>query len=119
MRRLSILAALAVFSCVIIRAADWPALAGGPQRNGWARSERTINPANVSQLQLLYKFQAANQSRPRSSLTAPIVDGNLITYLGFKEMLVFGSSSGKVFSRDADLNKPLWEAQLGYKSEVP
>jgi outer membrane protein assembly factor BamB len=47
------------------------------------------------------------------------VDGNLITYLGFKEMLVFGGSSGKIFSVDADLNKLLWEAHLAYQSSTP
>ncbi len=54
---------------------------------------------------LLYKDRAGNPSRALSSLTPPIVNGNLITYRGFKEMLIFGGRADKVFSVDADLNK--------------
>jgi outer membrane protein assembly factor BamB len=92
---------------------------GGPQRNGWARSERLIDKTNVSTLKLLYKVRAEIQSRGSHSLTAPIVNGNLITYRGFKEMLIFGASSDKVFSVDADLNKALWESRVGNRADNP
>jgi outer membrane protein assembly factor BamB len=100
-------------------AADWPMPGGNPQRNGWAGSERQLNKANVSGLKLLYKYQTDNQSKGLNSLTAPIINGNLITYRGFKEMLMFGGSSDKVFSVDADLNKPLWESHLPYRASTP
>ena len=87
---------------------------GNPQRNGWAASERQITKANVSALKLLYKYQTDNQSRGTSSLTSPIISGNLITYLGFKEMLMFAGSSDKVYSLDADLNQLIWEANLPF-----
>lgn len=93
-------------------AADWPMPGGNPQRNGWAASERQITKANVNTLKLLYKFQTDNRSRGNISLTTPIVSGNLITYRGFKEMLMFAGSSDKVFSLDADLNQPIWETNL-------
>jgi outer membrane protein assembly factor BamB len=92
---------------------------GNPQRNGWAGSERKITKANVSGLKLLYKYQADNVSHGLNSLTAPIVNGNLITYRGFKEMLIFAGSSDKVFSVDADLNKLIWETQLSYRASTP
>lgn len=92
---------------------------GNPQRNGWAASERQINKANVSGLKLLYKYHTDNQSGGLSPLTAPIINGNLITYRGFKEMLIFAGSSDKVFSVDADLNKLIWETQLPYKASTP
>ncbi len=110
---------VAAAGCLLISAADWPTLSGSPERNGWARSERILNSHNIGSLQVLYKFHAANQSRGLDSLSAPIVDGNLITYLGFKEMLVFGGSSGKVFSVDADLNQLLWVAHLGNQTPPP
>ncbi len=92
---------------------------GNPQHNGWAGSERRISKANISALKLLFKYQTDNQSRGLASLTAPIISGNLITYRGFKEMLMFAGSSGEVFSVDADLNKLIWEAHLPYAGSKP
>ncbi|MDQ2711211.1 MAG: PQQ-like beta-propeller repeat protein [Acidobacteriota bacterium] len=106
-----------VTAAALVWAADWPMLSGGPQRNGWAKSERLIDKSNVSSLKLLYKFQAQNVSRGLNSLTSPIINGNLITYRGFKEMLMFGASSDKVFSVDADLDMPLWTSNLELRGE--
>ena len=92
---------------------------GNPQRNGWARSERYIKKENVSGLQLLYKYKADNLARGLNSLTPPIINGNLITYRGFKEMLIFGGSSDKVFSVDADLNMLLWQSRIEYRGDKP
>lgn len=100
-------------------AADWPMPDGNPQRNGWAASERQINKANVSALKLLYRYQTDNRSRGTDSLTAPIISGNLITYLGFKEMLMFAGSSDKVFSLDADLDQLIWETNLPFTAGKP
>src|SRR3569833_2256588 len=85
---------------------------GNPQRNSWAGSEQQLNKGNIAQLKLLYKYQSDNASKGSAALTPPIISGNLITYRGFKEMLMFAGSSGKVFSVDADLNRLLWEATL-------
>ncbi len=103
----------------LVWAADWPMPAGNPQRNGWAGSEREITKANVANLKLLYKYQSDNESRGSNSLTSPIIDGNLITYRGFKEMLIFAGSSDKVFSVDADLNELIWESNLPYAAAKP
>ena len=115
-KKILIPAALAAFIAlltpVLIWSADWPTQSGSPQRTGWARSENTLTKQNIHLLQLLYKHQTDNQARGLNSLSSPIINGNLITYLGFKEMLVFAGTSGKVFSVDADLNKLLWEKEL-------
>ena len=113
MRRAPLVVTLALLGCLLTVAADWPTQSGGPQRDGWAKSEALLNRANVGTLKLLYKFRADNSSRGLYSLTPPIIDGNLITYKGFKEMLIFGGSSDKVFSVDADLNKLIWESPFG------
>jgi outer membrane protein assembly factor BamB len=97
---------------LVVCGADWPMQGGNPQHNGWAKGESLISKANVAGLKVLYKYRADNASVGLNSLTAPIVDGNLITYRGFKEMLIFGASSDKVFSVDADLNKLIWESRL-------
>jgi outer membrane protein assembly factor BamB len=100
-------------------AADWPMPGGNPQRNGWAGSERQITKANVGTLKLLYKYVTDNTSRGLDSLTAPVINGNLITYLGFKEMLIFAGSSDRAYSVDADLNKLIWEARFPYAAAKP
>jgi outer membrane protein assembly factor BamB len=108
-----------ILFAVAVWAADWPMPGGNPQRNGWAGSERLISKANVSSLRLLYKYQSDNQPNGLATLTAPIINGNLITYRGFKEMLVFAGGSGKVFSVDADLNKLIWDTNLPYTASDP
>lgn len=118
MRNLRLAAFLAAVTGALILAADWPMQSGNPQRNGWARSERFIKKENVSGLKLLYKYQADNISKGLNSLTPLIINGNLITYRGFKEMLIFGGSSDKVYSIDADLNKILWEFRLETKADT-
>ncbi len=114
-----LVAFLVAVTSMLILGADWPMQSGNPQRNGWARSERFIKKENVSALKLLYTYQADNLPKGLNSLTSPIINGNLITYRGFKEMLIFGGSSDKVFSVDADLNKTLWESRIEYRGDKP
>jgi outer membrane protein assembly factor BamB len=105
--------------CLGIYAADWPTESGSPQRDGWAKSETAFTRENVKGLELLYKYQADNQSRGPNALTTPMINGRVITYLGFKEELVFGGSSDNVFALDADLNRPLWKRHFDYLSDKP
>ncbi|MDQ2712951.1 MAG: hypothetical protein M3Y24_12125 [Acidobacteriota bacterium] len=119
MRTFWLIAVAVAATSLLILGADWPTQGGSPQRSGWARSERLIDKSNVSALKLLYKYQADNVSSGANSLTSPIIDGNLITYRGFKEMLLFGASSDRVFSVDADLNKRLWVARLRNAGDKP
>jgi outer membrane protein assembly factor BamB len=100
-------------------AADWPSLSGNPQREGWAKSEKAFNRENARNIELLYKFRVENQARGLSALTGPIVNGMLITYLGFKEMLVIGGSEDNVFAIDADLNRRIWNRHFEYKGNKP
>jgi outer membrane protein assembly factor BamB len=121
-RRFGASLGLSVFTVALVFtmwAADWPMPGGNPQRNGWAGSERQITKANVGTLKLLYKYQTDNTSRGLDSLVAPIINGNLITYLGFKEMLIFSGSSDRAYSVDADLNKLIWETRFPYAATKP
>lgn len=99
-----------MLGCVLFRAADWPTQSGSPQREGWAKSERVLSKTNVADLKVLYQVRPEGNSA--SILSAPIINGNLITYKGFKEMLVFSANSSRVYSVDADLNKPIWESRF-------
>lgn len=119
MQKFSLAALSALVACTIIWGADWPSHGGNPQRDGWAKSEKAFTKENAGKIELLYKFKAANQSRGLASLTSPLINGNLITYLGFKEMLVVGGSSDNVFSVDADLNRVIWKTHFDYKADKP
>jgi outer membrane protein assembly factor BamB len=100
-------------------AADWPTQSGSPQRDGWAKSETAFTRENARGLELLYRYKAENQSRGPDALTTPIINTRIITYLGFKEELVFGGSSDNVFAVDADLNRIIWKTHFEYKGEKP
>lgn len=115
MRQFLCLALSASVAAALLWSADWPSQGGNPQRDGWAKSETAFTKENVGGLQLLYKYQADNEVRGLDALTTPIVDGMLITYLGFKEMLVFGGSSDNVYSVDADLNRIIWTRHFEFQ----
>ena len=119
MRMAGMLAGFAAVSGLVAVAADWPMQSGNSQRNGWARSERILNKGNINSLSVLYRYQANRGAPGLNSLTPPIINGNLITYRGFKEMLLFGASSDQVFSVDADLNRLLWESNLANRGAKP
>jgi outer membrane protein assembly factor BamB len=119
MRKFILIVLSAALATVIIRAADWPTQSGNPQRDGWAKSEKDFTRQNVKSLELLYKVTPDNEARGLSALTTPIIAGQLITYLGFKEMLVFGGSQDNAYSVDADLNRRIWKAHFEYKADKP
>src|SRR5580704_323831 len=119
MRKFSLIALSALVASLVIWAADWPSQSGNPQRDGWAKSEKAFTKANAKSIELLYRYKADNQVKGLAALTAPVINGNLITYLGFKEMLVFGGSSDNVYSVDADLNRKIWSTHFDYKAEKP
>jgi hypothetical protein len=104
-------------AAVLLWSADWPSQSGNPQRDGWAKTETAFTKENVGGLQLLYKYTADNRPKGLDALTSPIIDGFLITYLGFKEMLVFGGSSDNVFSIDADLNRIVWKRHFDFRGD--
>jgi outer membrane protein assembly factor BamB len=119
MRKSLLVAFTALGACLVVWASDWPTQGGNPQRNGWAKFEKGFTKENIHGLELLYTYKADNQARGLAALTPPMVNGMLITYLGFKEMLVFGGSSDTVFSVDADLNRIIWKTQFHGKTEAP
>jgi outer membrane protein assembly factor BamB len=119
MRKFSLIALSAAVASFVIWAADWPSQSGNPQRDGWAKTEMAFTRDNAKGIELLYKFKADNQAKGLDALTSPMINGNLITYLGFKEMLVFGGSSDNVYSVDADLNRIIWKTHFDFKAGKP
>jgi len=117
MRKYSLVALSATVACAVIWGADWPSVGGNPQRDGWAKSEKAFTKANAGKIELLYKYKAENQAKGLAALTPPVINGFLITYLGFKEMLAFAGSGDNVWSVDADLNRVIWKVHLETKNE--
>ncbi|HEY7210201.1 MAG TPA: hypothetical protein VH477_08000, partial [Bryobacteraceae bacterium] len=48
----------AAIGAITLLAADWPMQNGGPERNGWARSEHLLTKTSVKNLAKLYAYQA-------------------------------------------------------------
>ncbi|MES1256940.1 MAG: hypothetical protein ABUS51_00860 [Acidobacteriota bacterium] len=117
MRKFSLIALAGGVACAVIWAADWPGQSGNPQRDGWAKAEKAFTKENAGKIELLYKYKAENQVKGLSALGSPVISGMLITYLGFKEMLVFGGSGDNVYSVDADLARLIWKVHFDYKSD--
>ena len=92
MKKLSTIGLAAATATCVIWAADWPGQSGSPQRDGWARAEKAFTKENASKIEFLYKYKADNQTRGLNALGSPVINGFLITHLGFKEMLGFGGS---------------------------
>src|ERR1700683_3613100 len=114
MRKITLIALSAAVAALLTWAADWPSQSGNPQRDGWAKTEKAFTGENAKSIELLYKYPAENKTRSLTALTSPMINGMLITYLGFKEMLVFGGSEDNVYSVDADLNRPIWKRHFDY-----
>lgn len=96
---------VAAGSCACLWAANWPSVAGNPQRDGWAQQETHLSTANARDIKLLYKHKFADlKSMGLNALTSTIDISQVIGYTGFHEFLWTGSASGKIFQTDADLN---------------
>lgn len=95
----------AASSCACLWAANWPTVAGNPQRDGWAQQDTHLSLETASKIVLLYKHKfAAVKASGLNSITSTIDISQVIGYTGFHEFLWTGSASGTVFQTDADLN---------------
>lgn len=92
-------------SCACLWAANWPSVAGNPQRDGWAQQDTHLSPETASKIKLLYKHVFKNvKASGLTALTGTIDISQVIGYTGFHEFLWTGSASGTIFQNDADLN---------------
>lgn len=91
------------------RAGDWPTFGHDPQRTGWARTERTLSPGNVSALELKWKTQVENQASLLGSLTAPVAAAGVTTSKGIRDVVFVAGKEGGVFALDAATGELLWD----------
>ena len=109
----------ATVSGATLWAANWPTVAGNPQRDGWAQGEVKLTAANAKKIQLLYKHTFTNKAVGLNALTAPLDLGQIIGFTGFHEFLYTGTSSGDIVITDADLNYEFKKTHLDLKEKVP
>lgn len=119
MKKLSSIGLAAVVASCVVWAADWPGQSGNPQRDGWARSEKAFTKENAGKIEFLYKYKAENQAKGLNALGSPVVNGLIISYLGFKELLSFAGSGDNAWTVDADLNRIMWKTHMEYKGDRP
>jgi outer membrane protein assembly factor BamB len=89
-------------------AGQWPTFGYDPQRTGWAKTEDTLSPANVSKMKIEWSLKLDNQALEYNALTAPVVAERVITPEGFKDIVYVAGSSDHLFAIDADAGKLLW-----------
>jgi len=92
----------------MVMAGDWTTFGHDPQRSGWAFEETTLNPGNISGLQLKWKSKLKNEAYRLSALTAPIVASNVSTVRGVRSVVYVAGITGTVFAIDAQTGDELW-----------
>ena len=95
-------------------AGDWLTFGHDPQRTGWAFEETTLNPANVSDLSLLWKSKLPNQFYLTAAVTAPVVTSNVSTVKGVRSVVYVAGLGGTVFALDVETGEQLWSHTFKY-----
>ncbi len=89
-------------------AADWLTFGHDPQRSGWAFEETKLSPATVPNLGLKWKSKLKNEFYSLSSLTSPVVAGEVATAKGVRGVVYVGGITGTVFALDAETGEEIW-----------
>jgi len=89
----------------------WPAASGSPQRQGWSRHEQILSPTNVGHIKQIYKVKIG-PSGPPGPLGTPLVTSGFYGVNGVKQLVMMPADEDSVYSTDADVHQPIWEARL-------
>src|SRR5215831_13569991 len=92
----------------MVMGGDWTTFGHDPQRSGWAFEKTTLNPENVSSLELKWKSKQKNEAYKLSALTAPIVVSNVSTLRGVRSVVYMAGIAGTVFALDAQTGEEMW-----------
>ncbi len=95
-----------------VEAGQWITFGGNPQRDGWARDETILTPANVKAMKLIWKIQINSPLREMNGLTAPVIAENVLTAQGHKDIVVVAGGADTVDAVDIDTGKVLWHKQF-------
>jgi outer membrane protein assembly factor BamB len=96
---------------------NWNTTSADAQRTGWLRTETriaadTMRAAANGGFQLLWKVKPENRARQLTTLTQPLILGNLISHKGFKSLAFIGGSDDIVYAYDYDLGQVYWSQKL-------
>src|SRR5687768_15379138 len=95
-------------------APDWTTQGFDAQRTSWMRVDPYISIETLSKFQFIWKLKVDNESRHRNALTAPVALGNLMTFRGFKSLILVGGSSNNVYGIDYDFGTMFWRTHHNY-----
>src|SRR4030095_6376129 len=82
---------------------------GTPQRTAWQQDEKTLTPANVKDMKLLWKIKLDNQPREMHNLLPALVVGRVSTASGPKQIVIVTGVSDNIYAIDADKGELLWK----------
>ncbi len=101
---------------------DWLTFSYDPERTGWARGETKITRDNVSQLQLLWKYQtdaAPNIVNRYSTMTDPLVVENVPTRDGPRKIVFVATAENNVYAIGAEKGTLLWKRSYPNTAKPP
>ncbi len=95
-------------------APDWTTQGFDAQRTSWMRVDPYISVDNMAKFQFIWKLKVDNESRHGRALTAPVALGNLMTFRGFKSLILVGGSGNNVYGIDYDFGTMFWRTHHNY-----
>jgi len=105
---------MAVVACGLAPAADWLTDGGSPQRTAWQKDEHILSPANVKNLQILWKLQLDNKPNQMHSLFPPLIVDQLRTPGGVRQVAIVAGVSDNVYGIDVEAGTVLWHRHFDY-----
>src|SRR5438309_8785277 len=112
MRKLySLMASVLATACVCtpLYSADWLTDGGSPQRTAWQKDEHILSPANVKNMQILWKLQLDNKPNQMHALFPPLIVDGLRTPSGVKQVAIVAGVSDNVYGIDVETGTVLWK----------
>jgi outer membrane protein assembly factor BamB len=105
---------LAFLTAAQVFAQGWTTWGGGPDRNGWARSEAAISRDSVAHLELKWRLQLdiTPKFEVLSTSTAPVIVENVGTPQGRKDLVFVVSYDDTVYAIAADTGKVVWKRRF-------
>jgi outer membrane protein assembly factor BamB len=90
---------------------EWLTWGYDQERSGWNRGESTLSAENVSRLELKWKIRVSTVPNKTvlSTLTAPLVVGDVRTVQGSKNVVFIVGSDDVIFALDESSGRILWQ----------
>src|SRR5712691_3473860 len=101
---------------------DWLTFSYDPERTGWARGETKLTRDNVSQLQLLWKYQtdaAPSNVNRYATMTDPLVVENVPARDGERKMVFVATAENNVYAIGAEKGTLIWKRSYPNTAKPP